>query len=84
MSFKAPELSVNCATWVGVSTDNAWAYQRESIQSQTAEIAKPLLDTSVWEKNTTAAVGTYTGEVGIEGLQILQGCEAREAAEVCL
>ena len=84
MSFEAPELSVNCATWVGVSTDNVSAYEREAIWNQTAEIAEPLVDTSVWAKNTSTAVGTYNGEVGVEGLQILQGCEAREVAEVCL
>lgn len=67
-----------------MSTDSVSAYERESILNHTAAIAKPLVDTLVRAKNTTTAVGTYNGEVGIEGLQIPQGCEAKKAAEVCL
>lgn len=41
-------------------------------------------DKSLWESNTATAAATYTGEVGIEALQILQCCKTSEAAKVCL
>ena len=78
------------SVWTGPS-QRYWAFQmfqptkRKSENNHSGEMKRNWGQKKLfWENNSASAVETHNGEVWIEGLQILDGCKAKEEAEVCL